>query len=151
MRIRTAAAASVALALAGGALSPAIAAPKAKAKPKPITKTYAADAPLPSPVNVATGVCNADVPQSADDEPFKAPYAGKLTAKLTGFVGDWDFAFREDGANVAESAQDAAADPIDRPEEISGYKMKQGAEIVIRACNFAGGPSATVTYTFTPL
>lgn len=75
-----------------------------QAEPKPVTKTYTADAPLPSPVNFQTGVCHADVPQSADDEVFKALFAGRLSAKLTGFVGDGDFAFQQDGANAAERA-----------------------------------------------
>lgn len=152
MRIRTALATSVVLAVASGSLAPALAAPaKAKAKPKPVTKTYTATAPLPSPVNFATGVCNADVPQSAHDEVVTAPFAGRLTVKMTGFVGDWDLALRSDGSNAAESAQDAAADAIDRPEEIAGYKLKKGEAITIRACNFAGGSTASVTYTLSPL
>jgi hypothetical protein len=147
MRIRTPIAASIVLAVATAGLTPAMAAPKAKSKPKPITKTYTANAPLPSPTNVQTGVCHADVPQSADDQVFTAPFTGRLSAKLTGFTGDWDFAFQQNGANAAESAQQITEAP-DRPESIESYKLKKGEEITVRACNFAGGATATVSYSF---
>jgi hypothetical protein len=146
MRTRTALAASLALVAAAGSLSPAL----AGKKPKPITKEYTATAPLMSPTNAGQTVCAAAVPQSAYDEVFKAPFAGRLSAKQDGFVGDWDFAFQQDGANSAESAQAVTDDP-QRPEEITGYKLKKGEEITIRSCNFSGGPTAHVKYTFTAL
>ena len=144
MRTRTALTASLVLVAAAGSLAPATAATK---KPKPIVKEYTATAPLPSPTNVQRGVCAADVPQSAYDLVFKAPFTGRLSAKQDGFQGDWDFAFRDGDANAAESAQEATDDP-QRPEEITVFKLKKGQEITIRSCNFAGGPTAHVKYQF---
>ena len=144
MRTRTAIVSTLALVVAAGSLSPAVAATK---KPKPITKEYTASAPMPSPTNVVQGVCSADVPQSAYDVEFKAPFTGRLSAKQDQFQGDWDFAFMQDGSNSAESAQDVTEAP-DRPEEITGFKLKKGQTVTIRSCNFSGGPTAHVKYTF---
>jgi hypothetical protein len=146
MRARTALVASLVLVAAAGSLSSATAAPK----PKPITKSYTATAFPPSPTNVQLGVCNGDVPGSNFDTEFKAPFAGRLTVDMTGFQGDWDMALVQDGANAQESAQDIDA-PIDTPEHIDGYKLKKGEAITIRNCNFLGGPTASVKYTFKAL
>lgn len=146
MRTRTALALAVGLVTAAGALSPAVAGPK----PAPIKKSYTATASNPSPTNIADGVCEGRIPGSNFDMTFKAPFAGRLTVKMNGFQGDWDMALRQDDANSAESAQ-AVEEPIDRPEEVAGFKMKKGVSVVIRSCNFSGGPTASVAYSFTAL
>ena len=143
MRTRTALAASLILVAAVGSVAPAMAGPKS------VTKSYTATAFPPSPTNVQLGVCNGDVPGSNFDETFKAPFKGKLQVDLSGFQGDWDMALVQDGANSAESAQDATADP-QTPEHIEGYKLKKGEEVIIRTCNFAGGPTANVEVLATP-
>lgn len=147
MRIRTAIAAALTVALAGGALSPALAAPK----PKPVTKEYVATAfpPDPSHAAVTTGICNTTNPTSQHNEEFKVPFPGTLVVDLTGFQGDWDLALYSDkGALVASSAQDLTADP-QTPEKMSVKLKKKGAKYFIRACNFAGGPTANVKYVHT--
>jgi len=143
MRTRTALAVSLVLVAGVGSFAPALAGPKT------ITKSYTATAFPPSPTNVQLGVCHGDVPGSNFDMSFKAPFKGKLMVDLTGFVGDWDMAIVEDGANAAESAQDATADP-QTPEHIEGFKLKKGEEVVIRSCNFSGGPTANLKYVFKP-
>ena len=141
MRTRTALAASLVLVAGFGSLSPALAGPKA------VTKSYTATAFPPSPTNVAQGVCNGDVPGSNYDVTFKAPFKGRLTVDQNGFQGDWDLALVQDGSNSAESAQSATDDP-QTPEHIDGFKLKKGEEVIIRSCNFSGGPTANVKYTF---
>jgi hypothetical protein len=141
MRPRTALVASLVLVAGVGSFSPALAGPKT------ITKTYTATAFPPGPTNAAAGVCNGDVPGSNFDETFKAPFKGKLQVDMTGFQGDWDMALVQDGANSAESAQDVSADP-QTPEHIEGFKLKKGEEVVIRTCNFLGGPTANVKFVF---
>jgi hypothetical protein len=145
MRTRTALVASIALVAGIGSFSPALSAPK----PKPVTKSYTATAATPGPTNVALGVCNGDIPGSFYDETFKAPYKGKLMVDQTGFVGDWDLGLFQDGALSAQSAQDVTADP-QTPEHIEGFKLKKGEEVVIRSCNFSGGPTANLKYVFKP-
>jgi hypothetical protein len=142
MRTRTALAASLVLVAGVGSLSPALA-----KGGKTVTKSYTATTTAPSPTNVQLGVCHGDVPGSNFDENFKAPFAGRLTVDQTGFVGDWDMALVQDGANSAESAQSATADP-QTPEHIDGFKLKKGEEVTIRSCNFSGGPTANVKYVF---
>jgi hypothetical protein len=144
MRIRTALLTALVATSATGALSPALAAPK------PVSGSYTATAFPPSPTNVQMGVCNGDIPGSNFDKDFKAPFAGRLTVDMSGFVGDWDMALVQDGANSAESAQDATADP-QTPEHIEGYKLKKGEAVTIRSCNFLGGPTANVKFTFKAL
>ena len=140
MRTRTALVASLVLVAGVGSVTPAM------AKGKTVTKSYVATAATPGPSNVARGVCAGDVPGSYFDESFKAPFAGKLQVDQTGFVGDWDLGLFQDGALAAQSAQDVTADP-QTPEHIEGFKLKKGEEVVIRSCNFSGGPTAHVKYT----
>jgi hypothetical protein len=141
MRTRTALAAGLVLVATVGSLSPAM------AKGKTVTKSYTATAATPGPTNVALGVCHGDVPGSFFDETFKAPFVGKLQVDQTGFVGDWDLGLFQDGALAAQSAQDVTADP-QTPEHIEGFKLKKGEEVVIRSCNFSGGPTANLKYVF---
>ncbi len=141
MRTRTALVVSLALVAAAGSLSPALAGSKT------VTKSYTATAATPGPSNVVLGVCHGDVPGSFFDEKFKAPFKGKLQVDQTGFVGDWDLGLFQDGALVAQSAQ-AATDNPQTPEHIEGFKLKPGEEVVIRSCNFSGGPTANLKYVF---
>ena len=145
MRTRTALAASLTVIVAAGALSPALAAP---AKPKPVSKTYTATAfpPDPSHAAVTSGICNTTNPLSQHNEPFTVPFPGTLVVDMKGFQGDWDLALYSDkGQLVASSAQDLTADP-QSPEKMTVKLKKKGAKLSIRACNFAGGPTATISY-----
>jgi hypothetical protein len=144
MRTRTALVAAAVLVAGVGSLSPALAAGK---KPKPVVKEYTATAPVPDPANVGLGNCDGSVPQSKFEETFKAPYAGKLHVHMDGFQGDWDLGLFQDGTLSADSAQSTTDDP-QRPEDIAGFKLKKGEEVVIRSCNFSGGPTAHMKYTF---
>jgi hypothetical protein len=143
MRTRTALAASLVLVAGVGSLSPAFAGGKT------VTKAYTATASSPGVTNFALGVCEGSVPGSNFDTTFKAPFAGRLTVDMTGFMGDWDMALVQDGANAAESAQDPTKQPDPMtPEHIDGFKLKKGEEVTIRNCNFSGGPTANVKYVF---
>ena len=146
MRTRTALAASLTLVVAAGALSPALAAPK----PKPVTKSYTATAfpPDPSHAAVTTGICNTTNPTSQHNEPFTVPFKGTLVVDMSGFAGDWDLALYSGSSLVAQSAQDLTADP-QTPEKITIKLKKVGQKLSIRACNFAGGPTANVKYVHT--
>lgn len=147
MRTRPVLTAGLLVAVAAGSFAPAL----AGAKPKPVTKTYSATAATPGGVtNVALGVCEGSTPGSTFDQPFKAPFKGRLHVHQDGFVGDWDLALQQDGANSAESAQQATDDP-QTPEDVDGFKLKKGETVTIRSCNFSGGPTANVKYTFTAL
>ena len=145
MRTRTALTASLVLVAAAGSLTPAL----AGGKPKPIVKEYSATASTPGGAGsqATETVCSDTVPGSTFDVEFKAPFTGRLSAKQDGFQGDWDFVLVQDGANAAESAQEVT-DPINRPEEITGFKLKKGQTVTIRSCNFAGSPTAHVAYKF---
>lgn len=140
---RTAALTLVALTATTVAAPAAIAGPK----PKPITKTYTATAPMPDPTNVAGGytVCAQTVPQSFHIEEFKVPAAGTLKVELTEYEVDWDLLIM-DGKDkeIASSGSGGVGEP-----EIAQIKFKKAGLVQIVACNWSGGPTGTVTYTFT--
>lgn len=126
----------------------------ATAAPKPITKTYTATAPLPDPSNYAGqgySVCAMTVPQSFHSETFKAPALGKLSVKLTGFTGDWDLLLIDGkGTEITHGgASDIGSPGTPASETMSTKVKKAGTTYQIIACNWAGGPTGTVTYTFT--
>jgi len=144
------------LVLGAALLATGIATGPATAKPKPITKTYTATASNPDPTNYSPAakysVCEQTVPGSFHIEKFKAPATGKLAVKLTGFTGDWDLLLT-DAAKGTELGSGSASDvgnPAQPATEAATIKVKKaGTTYNIIACNWAGGPTGTVTYTFT--
>ncbi len=144
---RTAALLAGALAVTAVTAPAAVAGPKKKSKPKPITKTYTATAPNPDPTNLAGGysVCAQNVPGSFHTEAFKVPAAGTLQVALTNYQGDWDLLLM-DGAKeeIAFSGNFEPGSP-----EVVSVKFKKAQPVSIVACNWAGGPTGQVKYTFT--
>ena len=148
MRTRTALAASLSLALAAGSFAPALAAPP---KPKPIKKSYQASAPIPDPTPITGetgGNCSPTLDQAKDEKPFTIPAAGVLKVDVHSFEGDWALAILDSsGEKIADHDNDVS-EPIDTPSTLT-LKFKKKQVITVRACNFAGGPSATVDILFT--
>ena len=148
MRLRTLAATSLTVVVAAGALAPALAAP-----PKPVTKSYTANAPVPDPTpftGETGGNCSPIIPEAKDEQPFTMPWAGTLKVDLTGFQGDWALAVLDSkGKKLADHDNDATSEPVDAPSQIV-LKVKKKTDLIIRACNFAGGPTGTVKYVHTP-
>jgi hypothetical protein len=106
---------------------------QAAPKPKPIKKTYQAPT----------------LDQAKHEAPFEMPWAGTLQVDLNGFQGDWALAILDSkGAKIADHDNDVS-EPIDTPSKIV-IKVKKKTALTIRACNFAGGPTATVTILATP-
>lgn len=142
---RTAALTLVALTATTVAAPAALAGPKPK--PKPITKTYTATAPLPDPTNLVGGysVCAQTVPMSFHIEEFKVPAAGTLKVELTDYQLDWDLLLM-DGKDkeIASSGSGGLGEP-----EVAQIKFKKAGLVQIVACNWAGGPTGQVKYTFT--
>jgi hypothetical protein len=142
---RTATLTLVVLAAATAAAPAAVAGPKPT--PKPITKTYTATAPLPDPTNVAGGytVCAQNVPQSFHTEEFKVPAAGVLKVELTDYQVDWDLLLMDaKKKEIASSGSGGVGEP-----EVAQIKFKKPGVVSIVACNWSGGPTGTVKYTFT--
>lgn len=124
-----------------------VAAPAALAAPKPITETYTATAPLPDPTNVAGGysVCAQKVPQSFHVHEFEVPAAGTLKVELTKYEVDWDLLLMDgDDEELAYSGSGGVGGP-----EVAQVKFKKPGVVKIVACNWSGGPTGQVTYTFT--
>ncbi len=114
------------------------------AAPKPIKKTFTAAA-TPDPTATATSACHGLTPSSRFTVPFKVPAAGKLVVDLSGFQGDWDLIVEsKGGSTLGESAGF-----VEATKETVSLKFKKATEVVIVACNFAGGPTASGAYTFT--
>ena len=133
--------------LLGAAVAPALAAP-----PKPITGKHDATAPVPDPTPVSGqtgGNCSPTLAQAKHEAPVNLPSAGTFQVDLKGFQGDWALAvLNSKGQKLGDSDQ-GTGEPLDRPEKVK-IKVKAKGKYVIRACNFAGGPTAKVTWIFTP-
>ena len=127
-----------------------VAAPGALAAPKPITKTYTATAPMPDPTNVAGGytVCAMNVPGSFHVEEFKVPAAGTLKVELTDYNVDWDLLIIDAKKNEIGSSGSGGVGVVGGPE-VAQIKFKKPGTISIIACNWSGGPTGQVKYTFT--
>ncbi len=132
------------LALAAVAAAPSFAA----SKPAPIKKTYTATAATPDPAsNNLNDVCDNVLPGSVFTQAFKAPAAGTLVVELTKFTGDWDLAVRSGGKELGTSAE---AQPVVSPQvEKVSIKLKKAAAVDLLTCNYLGGSTGSVTYTFT--
>ena len=141
MRLRTAAVTALVAVAAAGALAPAGAAPK----PKPITKTYEVGPLLPDPTPILGDVCTPTIEQARHAEPFKVPAAGRLKVTIE-FTGDWALGMRDKKKGTQIASSDGSTP--ETPESMD-VKFKRATEVFIDACNFAGAPTATVTYTFT--
>ncbi len=138
MRLRTVAIASLVAVTAAGAFAPAVAAPKQ------IKKTYTAAAPTPDPTPIARDICDPLLPGAKHEEKFTVPAAGTLKVTMKQDL-DWALALLDGkGKRLAESDGPGLTDA-----ESMQVKFKKKTDVVIRACNFAGGPTATVTYVFT--
>lgn len=149
MRTRSALAMSLVGVVAAASLAPAVAAPKKK--PAPIKKSYQATAttPDPTPISGETGGnCSPTLDTAKHEAPFAIPYAGTLKVDLTGFQGDWALAILDDkGAKIADH-DNGVSEPIDTPSTIT-IKLKKKTTVTVRACNFAGGPTANVAILYT--
>ena len=146
MRTRTALTTALVGVLAVGSLAPAVAAPKKK--PKTITVTYKATA-LPDPTSTSqvpgsNVQCKPTSPAGKDRREFKAPAAGTLVVKTVKNTGDWSLGLVVGGTQVSTSDG-----PDVDSQEIVAHTFKKAGAVFIDACNFAGEPMITVTYTFT--
>lgn len=140
--MKTAAVALALVAVGVASMSPAVAGPKR------ITKSYTASAPLFDPTNAAPGsfsVCPQRVPGSFQADAFKVPAAGTLTVEVTNYQGDWDALMMDsDKAELAGSGSGGVGGP-----EVMEVRFKKAQTVTIVACNFSGGPTASVKATFT--
>lgn len=146
MRVRNVAPLVLAVVVAVGV--PAQAAPKKK--PKPITKTYTIiAAPNPNPPQGPSCQAMTDG-VNGHAETIKVTGAGKLTAKVSGFVGDWDLGVYDAGGNnLAMGSGNDTGNTDTAPAEVLSFKVKKAQTLVLRTCNFGGTPQATGTFTFT--
>ena len=146
--MRTTAAVTLAVvALGAASMSPAIGAPK-----KTITKTYTATAPVPDPTNEAGGdytVCPQTVPNSFQADAFKIPAAGTLKVEVDGYTGDWDALLMDSDKSEATASGSGGYEPVAGGPEVMEMRFKKAQTVTIVACNWAGGPTATVKVTFT--
>jgi hypothetical protein len=122
------------LALVAAATLPSSAAPKA------MSGSYTASAPVPGAPD-----CDGTAPGSVHTAPIKVPGAGRFTAELTGFAGDWDFYLEQNGGMLSSSTGS-----FDATTETVSAKIKKAGTVDILSCNWAGGPTGAVKWTFVP-
>ncbi len=126
------------------------------------SEVYTASAPQPLPSHGADGGCSDDAQEgfSKDSHPFEMTKSGVLSVRMDGFDGDWDLHIESQATGETLASSATHRDPrddiriggggqaVDIAERISiGLMPSQAVSIV--ACNFAGGPTATVSFGFT--
>lgn len=119
----------------------AVAALPSSAAPKPLTGTYTAGAPVPG----GAVDCDGTVPGSTHTESIKVPAAGRFTADLEGFTGDWDFFLKANGGLLS-----ASTGSFDAVKETVSAKIKKAGAVQLVSCNWVGGPTGTVKWKFLP-
>jgi hypothetical protein len=133
------------LVAAGVAAVPA----EAGKKPKPIKGSYTVQLPPDPTGNVGTTGCAGLLPISEDRHQLKLPAKGILTVHLSGDDPastqqlEWDLAILDADMAAVSSSTSAGS------EEETVDKIRKKQTVYIQACNLAGLPNATITYTFT--
>ena len=139
--MRTAASALLAVVL--------LAVPAAATHQKPISESYDVTAPVPYPVDGASHCSEGVEGLTKNTRPFTIPEQGVLAVELSGYLGDWVLELHDDeGRMLAQAAQ---FDPANTSPllKIVFKKGKPKQEVAIAVCNVNGGPTASVSYTFT--
>jgi hypothetical protein len=126
-----------------GLLGVLAAAPAAAGKKK--KGSFSAENPVPHPLGDG---CNEGMDGvSKTTEAMKAPFNGLLTVTMENFQGDWDlFVTDADGAALVSSVESQLTGAA-ATEEVS-IVLKKGYAFAIVPCNWVGGPSAEVAWTF---
>jgi hypothetical protein len=135
----------------------AVGATHAEAKPKkpPITKAYdVTAAPLPMPAQGANYCVDHKDGVQKHRETLTVTGPGKLVLEITGTQGDWDSAVVDKNgfplqASEGTSTGDPNATNTGDLVDTLKWKSKKAQTVFLDVCNFAGGPKAHVTYTFT--
>ncbi|MEO7837375.1 MAG: Calx-beta domain-containing protein [Acidimicrobiales bacterium] len=111
-------------------------------------ETYTANAPVPFSTSefANSGGCSNGVEGvHKDSHPFSRPVPGTLDLTMTTSAGDWDIHIfdADTGVLVAQGVRFTGTEIVSAP-------VQAGQNLILEACNFAGPPTATVDYTFTP-
>ena len=138
------------LGLVAGALSaaPAVAGKKKK-KTVTVSEEFALGPHAPIPVLSdadPNGCRNGEEGVHKTTVPFTTPGKGIMTVKISAFEGDWDLYLLE-GDNVIAASDTSQLQGAAASEQIMinlGAKKK----VSIVACNWAGGPTASGSYTY---
>jgi hypothetical protein len=121
----------------------------ATAKKKRTKKGSVTVQALPFPVTNSAmegGCLNGAEGVHKHSEPFKAPGSGLLTVDLVTFDGDWDLHVTDASGTVLGSS--TAGQPVVPPGEQVVVALAARQEIAMVACNWVGGPSATLNWAF---
>ncbi len=127
------------------ALIGVVAATPGVAAPKETKGTFKAAA-SPDPTPTAGEVCQGLTPSGRFEVPLKIAKPGKFTVSIKNFQGDWDLTVE----NKAGSVLGSSAGFVEATTETVTLKFKKATDIVVVACNFAGGATADGSYTITP-
>lgn len=115
------------------------------AAPKQMKGEYEATAPVPA----GAVDCAGSVPGSLHSQEVKLPAAGKLQIELTNFLGDWDLHITSGGREIA-AATSGTLGGVEDAKEVVAVKIKKATTVSIGSCNWAGGPTGSVAWVFTP-
>ena len=127
----------------GGVLVAALAA-TAQAAPKPLTGTYTAGPTVPDPTTggLPFDTCEG-LPTAEHRRTLSFPSRGVLRVELAS-TGDWGLVLRDAGGRALARSDTALATGTER----ATVRLRARGTVVVESCNFAGGPTAQVSWTF---
>lgn len=112
---------------------------------KKVTEEYSFNAPVPNP---NTSGCHEMGVEDLQYQTavFATPGKGVVDVLLENFQADWDLFVLDPGGNVLGASE---SDNSGGATERVVVPISKKQEITILACNWAGGPTATATLTYT--
>ena len=118
-----------------------------KAKPKPWVQTYEVFLPKPWVAESMGATDCAAAPQglSKDIRTVSLAAAGKLSANLSDYLGEWTIEVYDAKGKLLTSASGAGGS---QTVTLKHKTKKQAYKVAV--CNYAGGPHGTVRLAYTP-
>jgi len=121
------------------ATAPALAGKKKKG-------SFTAENPIPHPLG--DGCNEGEEGMSKTSKEMKAPFTGVLTVTMENFQGDWDLFVTNAAGNPLNSSVESQLTGAPATEEVV-FAFKKGSKFQMVACNWLGGASADVSWTYT--
>lgn len=143
--------APVALAVAAALVAAAVPAHAAGArKPRVVVRTYTANAPVPDPTEpLWRQPCPQITPDSWDEQEVRVTGRATLDVTVYGFTGDWDVAIVDSKDAQLAWSSNSVNTQNDAQTERTSFRITKSGLYRILACNYAGGPTASVRYVLT--
>ncbi|HVF20556.1 MAG TPA: hypothetical protein VNA14_09965 [Mycobacteriales bacterium] len=124
-----------------------VAMPASAAPPKPMSETYTANG-LPDPTPIAGTTCVPTLPTSRHSKVVTIPAAGTLELRMANATPalDWSVAILDSKGRMLGCTDGGTPETV----EVVKVKIKTAGKYTLASNNFAGTPTCTMKWTYTP-